>query len=57
VPGETKTIQLDVPIQRLAYYDETRKDFIVEPIEYELFVGAHSLDQQALKARFRIRSL
>jgi beta-glucosidase len=56
-PGETKTIQLDVPIPRLAYYDETRAEFIVEPLEYELFVGAHSLDQQALKARFKVRSV
>jgi len=55
-PGETKTIQLSVPISRLAYYDETRADFVVEPLEYELFVGAHSLDQQALKAHFMVRN-
>jgi beta-glucosidase len=54
-PGETKTVQLSVPIPRLAYYDETQADFVVEPLEYELFVGAHSLDQQALKARFMVR--
>jgi beta-glucosidase len=54
-PGETKTVQLRVPISRLAYYDEARADFVVEPLEYELFVGAHSLDQQALKARFMVR--
>jgi beta-glucosidase len=55
-PGETKTIQLSVPISRLAYYDETRADFVVEPLEYEIFVGAHSLDDHALKARFTVRS-
>jgi beta-glucosidase len=55
-PGETKTVQLSVPIPRLAYYDETRADFVVEPLEYELFVGAHSSDQDALKARFMVRS-
>lgn len=55
-PGETKTVQLNVPISRLAYYDETHANFVVEPIEYELFVGAHSLDQHALKARFMVRS-
>jgi len=54
-PGETKTIQLSVPMSRLAYYDETQGDFVVEPLEYELFVGAHSLDEQALKARFVVR--
>jgi beta-glucosidase len=51
-PGETKIVQLSVPISRLAYYDETQADFVVEPLEYELFVGAHSLDQHALRARF-----
>jgi beta-glucosidase len=53
-PGETKTVQFSLPISRLAYYDETQADFVVEPLEYELFVGAHSLDPQALKARFRV---
>jgi beta-glucosidase len=55
-PGETKTVQLSVPMSRLAYYDETQADLIVEPIEYELFVGAHSMDQHALKARFVVAS-
>jgi beta-glucosidase len=51
-PGETRSVQLSVPISRLAYYDETQADFVVELLEYEVFVGAHSLDPHALKARF-----
>jgi beta-glucosidase len=54
-PGETKAVQLCVPVSRLAYYDETQADFVVEPLEYELFVGAHSLDPQALRARFVVQ--
>ena len=54
-PGESKTVQFSVPISRLAYYDESQADFVVEPIEYEVFVGAHSLDPHALKARFVVR--
>jgi beta-glucosidase len=54
-PGESKTVQFTVPISRLAYYDENRGDFVVEPLEYEVFVGAHSLDPRALKARFVVR--
>ncbi|HUU99057.1 MAG TPA: glycoside hydrolase family 3 C-terminal domain-containing protein, partial [Phycisphaerae bacterium] len=54
-PGETRTVQLAVPTSRLAYYDETQADFVVEPLEYELFVGTHSLDPHALKARFVVR--
>jgi beta-glucosidase len=54
-PGETKIVQLSLPISRLAYYDEIQASLVVEPIEYELFVGAHSLDPHALKARFTVR--
>jgi beta-glucosidase len=54
-PGETKSVQIDVPVSRLAYYDEGKADFVVGALEYELFVGAHSLDSSALKARFVVR--
>jgi beta-glucosidase len=54
-PGETRTVQFRVPISRLAYYDESQADFVVEPLEYEIFVGAHSLDAHGLKARFVVR--
>jgi beta-glucosidase len=54
-PGETRDVQLSVPISGLAYYDETQARFVVEPIDYELFVGTHSLDASALKAQFAVR--
>jgi beta-glucosidase len=54
-PGETRTVQLSLPISRLAYYDEAQEEFVVEPLEYQLFVGAHSLDPHALTARFVVR--
>jgi beta-glucosidase len=56
-PGETKNVQLRVPISQLAYYDEAQSGFIVEPLDYELFVGTHSLDPQALKARFVVHGI
>ena len=56
-PGETKRVQIDVPVSRLAYYDESEADFVVEPLEYELLVGAHSLDPHALGTRFVVRDL
>jgi beta-glucosidase len=55
-PGETKTVHLDVPVSRLAYYDESKAEFSVEPIEYELRTGAHSLDRQALTTRIMVRN-
>ncbi len=54
--GETETVALELPISRIAYYDEVLERFIVEAIEYEIFVGAHSLDPNALTARFMVRS-
>jgi len=54
-PGETKLVSFDVPVKIMAYYDEDQAEFIVEPIEYEVFAGAHSLDENAVKARFLVR--
>ncbi len=51
-PGEEKTVALEVPVQALAYYDQGRGVFVVEPGAYEALVGAHSLDEGALRARF-----
>jgi beta-glucosidase len=53
-PGESRTMELQVPAADLAYYDEAQ-GWVIEPIEYEISVGAHSLDPQALRGRFRVR--
>lgn len=50
-PGETRTVRLAVPADNFAYYDAA-KGWIVEPGEYEIIVGRHSLDEKALRARF-----
>ncbi len=52
--GETRTCTLELPVKRLAYYDETTKRMTVEPCEYELLAARHSLDEHALRARFRV---
>jgi beta-glucosidase len=52
-PGETKTVQVEIPVQDLAYYDE-QSGWTVEPANYVLIVGQHSLDDQALRAEFKI---
>jgi len=51
-PGERKRVRLEVPAHALAYYDERQGTFVVEPLEYEVFVGRHSLDEEGLRARF-----
>jgi beta-glucosidase len=54
-PGETKTVQLEIPVKDLAYYDE-QSGWTVEPTRYTLIVGQHSLDDQALRTEFKIIS-
>jgi beta-glucosidase len=52
-PGETKTVQVDIPVKDLAYYDE-QSGWTVEPTSYTLIAGQHSLDDRALRAEFKI---
>jgi beta-glucosidase len=51
--GETQTVQVDIPVKDLAYYDE-QSGWTVEPTIYTLIVGQHSLDDRALQAEFKI---
>ena len=53
-PHETRRIVMSTPVKSFAYFDETQMDFVVELIDYEVVVGAHSLDKQALRAKFRV---
>src|SRR5262245_470129 len=43
-PGETGTVPLQVAAADLAYWDSNRGGWIVEPLDYELCVGASSRD-------------
>ena len=43
-PGSEKTVNFTVPAAKLAYYDEGKKAFVVEPGEYEIMAGASSSD-------------
>lgn len=42
--GETKKVTLTVPIKNLSFWDEKTRDYIVEPGEFEIMVGASSAD-------------
>jgi beta-glucosidase len=50
-PGEKRMVRLAVPAIEFAYHDAA-KGWIVEPGEYEVIVGRHSVDDDALRARF-----
>ncbi|HEV2327296.1 MAG TPA: glycoside hydrolase family 3 C-terminal domain-containing protein [Verrucomicrobiae bacterium] len=51
-PGETKTVTFSVPIEKLAFYDETRHAFLVEPGQYEIQIAESSVD---IRQRARIQ--
>jgi beta-glucosidase len=51
-PGESKTLTFAVPVEKLAFYDETRHAFHVEPGQYEIQIGESSDD---IRERARIR--
>jgi beta-glucosidase len=53
-PGQTRTVELVVPADDLAYYDES-DGWIVEPGAYDVIVGRHSLDEAALRAQVQIK--
>jgi beta-glucosidase len=43
-PGETKTVSITVPAEKLAFYDEKTHGFLVEPGVFKVFVGSSSED-------------
>lgn len=53
-PGETKMVTFTVPVEKLAFYDESRHAFVVEPGQYEIQIGDSSDD---IEERGRIRVL
>jgi beta-glucosidase len=52
-PGEAKTITLDLPAAKLAFWDEKTHGFVVEPGAYTVMVGA-SADDIRLKADLQV---
>jgi beta-glucosidase len=53
-PGETQIVRLETPVAGLAYYAGANS-WIVEPIEYEIIVGRHANDADALRTRMRVQ--
>jgi beta-glucosidase len=51
--GQTENVTLEIPAERLRYWDTKQKEYVVEPGRYELLVGAAS-DDIRLKKVFKI---
>jgi beta-glucosidase len=43
-PGETKTVTIIVPVEKLSFYDEKTHGFIVEPGMFDIMIGSSSED-------------
>jgi beta-glucosidase len=46
-PGETKTVTMQVPGEKLAYWDDAAHAYIAQPGRYDVWVGASSADIRA----------
>ena len=42
--GRSEHVALEIPANRFRYWDITRKQYVVEPGDYELLIGAASDD-------------
>ncbi len=42
--GGSSTVSLNIPVEKLAYFDEASMKWVVEPGEYKLLIGASSRD-------------
>ncbi len=56
-PGETQRVTLDLPVRRLAYWDETRDRWWVEPVRHTLYVGPSSRKADLLATEFHVTDL
>jgi beta-glucosidase len=54
-PDETGQVEFTVPVKNLAYYDEDRSDWVVEPADYWVYVGSSSLVNDLPRKRFQVK--
>ncbi|WP_310621049.1 beta-glucosidase [Flexibacterium corallicola] len=52
--GEFRYIDIPVPINSLAYFCEDADNFTLEPTTYDIYVGHHAHDANALVTRFAL---
>jgi beta-glucosidase len=56
-PGETGTLEREIRVADLAYYDVSTKGWVVEEIEYQVFAGPSSRQEDLhLGEAFRVRA-
>ena len=53
-PGESKTLTISLKAEDLAYYDINSKSWIIEKIDYIVYLGPSSKEEDLLKTNFKI---
>lgn len=53
-PGETRRISLTCPFERIRYYDPETNSWILEKMEYQIYMGSSSDEDDLLKSTFVI---
>lgn len=43
-PGETNKVEIDLPVSEWAFYDESSKEWVVEPGDFNIMIGSSSRD-------------
>jgi len=54
-PGESQTVTMDVSVQDLAWYNPDAKQWQVEKMSHEVYVGASSAKPDLLKGHFQVK--
>jgi beta-glucosidase len=52
-PGETKTVTLNLPADRMHIYDQGRRQFVVEPGTFDIMAGSSSKDIRS-KSQYQV---
>lgn len=53
--GEEKKVTVTVPLEKLAYFDESKNAFLIEKINYDCYLGNSSLNAESNHAKLAIR--
>ena len=53
-PGEKRKVSISCPFERLRYYDPETGSWMLEKMEYQLYIGPSSDEGNLLKSNFRI---
>lgn len=53
-PGEEKQVEITCPVEKLKYYDTKSASFRLEHMEYEMYIGTSSAEEDLLKGSIQL---